>query len=393
MYFYSDKSVYEAAVDRIEYILREFPDRKVVVDFSGGKDSTVTLHLTKEAWDRVGRAGRIPVMFLDQEAEAPQTVEYVREVMSLPWVEPFWIQSFFKEWNASEGQWFNCWGIGEKWCREKEPGNPCADLTPDVLENFPDVLDSFHRLLFGDDYVALGGVRIQESPARRLGLTQSKCYKDITWGKCPSKNALVFYPIWDWNTNDVWYYIFSNRFHYNKLYNYWMTKRPLVKCRVSSFIHENSIQSLKEIKEVSPEFYTAALKRIANINTTVQAYDKMVGFVGVLPPYFKDWPEYVHYLNEHLVASPESRKSIASGYEAKRRRWHRKFGHWQQGIDLAEETIGQATAQSIVAEDFELTKVENVVYGMAGYYKRHQREIEAFNAAWDAAHAGEGQEA
>lgn len=387
MYFYSDKNVYEAAIERLTFLVNEFPERNIIVDFSGGKDSSVVLHLLKETYDRLGIKKKIPLFFLDQEAEAPQTVEYVREVMSWPWVEPVWVQSYFREWNSSEGQWFNCWGPGEKWCREKEPGNKYVDVEADTLENFPEVLDSFHRKIFGDNYLSIGGVRIQESPTRRLGLTQSKCYKDITWGKVPSKDAFVFYPIWDWSTNDVWYYIFSNRYPYNKLYNYWMTKKPLVKCRVSSFIHENSIQSLKEIKEVAPEFYAAALKRIANINTTVQSYDMLLKYVSNLPPYFKDWSEYVYYLNEHLTAREESRKKLKANYDAKIRRWHRKFGHWKQGIDLAEETIGLATAQSIVAEDYALSKVENVVYGLAGFYKRHQQEIEEYNEKWESEHA------
>lgn len=41
MIFYSDKNVYEAALERFRYIFREFyGKRKIVVTMSGGKDST-----------------------------------------------------------------------------------------------------------------------------------------------------------------------------------------------------------------------------------------------------------------------------------------------------------------------------------------------------------------
>lgn len=156
MIFYSDKNVYEAAKDRIRWIFDEFKSRRIVVSFSGGKDSTTVLHLVKEVMDERGIRS-IPVFFCDQEVEAPQTIEYVREVMGYGWVEPFWIQSYFQEWNSSAGKWFNVWGPGENWCREKEPDNPYTDIKYDKTRHFKDVLDSMMRYHFGDDYVGLGG--------------------------------------------------------------------------------------------------------------------------------------------------------------------------------------------------------------------------------------------
>ena len=103
MIFYSDKNVYEAALERFRYIFREFyGKRKIVVTMSGGKDSTVVLNLAHEVMKEMG-IEKIPVLFLDQEAETPMTIEYVRYIMHLPWVEPYWIQSYFQEWNASRG--------------------------------------------------------------------------------------------------------------------------------------------------------------------------------------------------------------------------------------------------------------------------------------------------
>lgn len=113
MIFYSDKNVYEAALERFRYIFREFyGKRKIVVTMSGGKDSTVVLNLAHEVMKEMG-IEKIPVLFLDQEAETPMTIEYIRYIMHLPWVEPYWIQSYFQEWNASKGEWFNVWGPGE----------------------------------------------------------------------------------------------------------------------------------------------------------------------------------------------------------------------------------------------------------------------------------------
>lgn len=381
MIFYSDKNVYEAAKDRIRWIFDEFEGRPISVSFSGGKDSTTILHLTKEVMDERG-IKKIPVFFCDQELEAPQTIEYVRYVMNLPWVEPYWIQSYFQEWNASKGDWFNVWGPGEKWAREKEPNNPYTDIKYPVTRHFKEVLHSMLTYHFGKGYVTLGGVRAQESPMRRLGLTCSACYKDVTWSKGYGEqgcNGLVLYPIWDWLINDIWYYIFSNHLKYCKLYNYYFTKKNLQKCRVSSFIHENSIQGLKEIKEISPEFYEAAVRRVENVNTTVQTYGMLWDYVGKLPAYFSSWTEYVNYLADNLIDKPENVKKIKNGYASALRMMSKKFGWWKPGIAAAEERLGRYCVQSILAEDFELTKLAQETYRVMIYYNEHYGEIKEAN--------------
>lgn len=181
MIFYGEKNVYEAALDRFRFIFNEFyGKRPIVVTISGGKDSTVCLYLVKEIMDEMG-IEKIPVLFLDQEAETPMTVEYIRYIMHLPWVEPYWVQSFFQEWNASKGDWFNVWGPGEQWCREKEPGNPYADLDLKVHQYFTHTLACAQKTLFGKSFVSIGGVRIEESPARLSGLTHGEVYEGITW--------------------------------------------------------------------------------------------------------------------------------------------------------------------------------------------------------------------
>ena len=360
MIFYSTKNVYETTKERIRFIFDEFyGKRKIVVSFSGGKDSTVILHIVKEIMDERG-IKTIPVFFCDQEVEAPQTIEYIRYIMNLNWVEPYWVQSFFQEWNASKGGWFNVWGIGEKWCREKEPKGTFTDVDYPVKQHFKAVLDSMQSYHFGQDYVAIGGVRIQESTTRRCGLTRGKCYKDITWGKTANtKGGLVLYPIWDWLLNDVWYYIFSNKIKYCSLYNYYITMKPLMKCRVSSFIHENSIQGLKEIREVSPEFYKAAYRRVENVNTTVQAYESLWKYASELPKYFESWTEYVNYLADHIIEQEKNRTKIKKGFVSACNSFYKRVNNEKKFMLEIESRLGKTCVQSIISEDFELSKMVN----------------------------------
>lgn len=376
MIFYGEKNVYEAAKDRIRFIFNEFyPQRKINVCFSGGKDSTVTLFMVKEVMDELG-IEKIPVLFLDQEAETPHTIEYVREIMSLPWVEPYWVQTYFQEWNASKGDWFNVWGPGEKWCREKEPNNPYTDLDLKNPQYFTKTLEKVQCKLFGEDYISLGGVRIEESPTRLTGLTNGECLPGITWGKTTNK-GLVLYPIWDWKCNDVWYYIFKNKIPYCKLYNYLFTKYPLNKCRVSSCIHEQSIQNLKYLKEVAPKFWEK--RRVENVNTTLHTLSELSRYVEELPPYFLSWEEYIQYLSDKLCGTEESGKKVMKLYTYYLGKWKEKMGNFQEGVEWITRNLSIRTAQCIISEDFECKGIKNISIKFNQYYNDNYTKIEKAN--------------
>nr|DAO23021.1 MAG TPA: phosphoadenosine-phosphosulfate reductase [Caudoviricetes sp.] len=381
MIFYGEKNVYEAALDRFRFIFNEFyGKRPIVVTISGGKDSTVCLYLVKEIMDEMG-IEKIPVLFLDQEAETPMTVEYIRYIMHLPWVEPYWVQSFFQEWNASKGDWFNVWGPGEQWCREKEPGNPYADLDLKVHQYFTHTLACAQKTLFGKSFVSIGGVRIEESPARLSGLTHGEVYEGITWGggggyyKDGTPRSMVLYPIWDWKVYDVWYYIFSKKIPYNKLYNYEFTQKPLRACRVSSLIHENAIHDVQFIKEVDPKFYNRLQKRVMNLNSVVQAHNSLIYWCDHLPPYFKDWDEYVCYLAENISEKKENGQKILKMYRKVRDKWLEKMGSFQDGIKYTQDFVGWYGCVCIIAEDFVGSRFRNVDRTMLQYYNDHYKEI------------------
>jgi len=79
MKIYHNKTVFDAALDRIRYLFDEFPN--VIANFSGGKDSTVIFNLVLKVAKEKKRLP-LTVQFLDQEAEWENNISYIRKIMN-----------------------------------------------------------------------------------------------------------------------------------------------------------------------------------------------------------------------------------------------------------------------------------------------------------------------
>ena len=105
---YSDKSVLDAALDRIRYLYQCFDN--IEVSFSGGKDSTCVLNLALKVAREIGR---LPVVanFFDEEAIHPTTIEYVQRISENPDIDLKWYALEFKHRNAcsNEEPYWYCW--------------------------------------------------------------------------------------------------------------------------------------------------------------------------------------------------------------------------------------------------------------------------------------------
>lgn len=306
-WFYRNVDVLTAARKRMRWIFEEF--EHVCVSWSGGKDSSVTLHLALETARELGRLP-LTVVWLDQEAEWQATVDLaVATLVNNPDVKFDWYQVPIRLLNSSD---LTADGtISESWLDvynpEKEadwvhPRHPAAiHESPFETDRFAKWLDAYCGMRPG---AYLNGMRIEESPGRRLGLMNSQVYKQATWGAMTeTPGSYRFCPIYDWSWRDVWRYIYDNDVPYNRLYDtQYQLGIPIRAMRVSSLIHETAVRNLYYAHEAEPETWNRMVNRIAGIGATHHiAIEDMFDPPKELPFMFGSWHEYRDYLIENLV--------------------------------------------------------------------------------------------
>lgn len=365
-YLVPNYDVFEAALDRIRWLFEEF-DGRVMVCNSGGKDSTVVLELA--AMVARERGEKLHVQWLDQETEFEATVDYQRYIMyERDDIEFHWYQIPFLLENSSNqtNPWLKVWDPEhpEEWVREKEPGSIQENVYGQVY--FYDVLSAINSIDW--DGCLLDGIRIEESPARRLTCTTRPMYKWATWSvvDCApqmvadkTKHRYRFHPIYDWRYWDVWKAIHDNGWKYNAHYDHMHRYGVKTsKMRVSNYHHESALASLLFLQEIEPQTWAAATRRLAGISTYGHLGKEQ--YPTTLPYMFKSWNEYMVHLIENL-APPEARPTFYNHY-----RRLKKACPWDSDDELSRQVLN-----TVIGNDLYGTHINNYIVTSRG--RQHAR--------------------
>ena len=353
MIVYLEQNVWDAGLQRFRWLFDEFEN--VVVGFSGGKDSTVTLELALIVAREKNRLP-LPVMFLDQEGEWQGTIDTVREVMYRDEVKPMWFQiPMVMTNNASSSDRFHkCWDEDKSdlWIHEKDP----ISIKENVYEE-----DRFHELFYPilkhhfpeGNAIYVAGVRGEEAPKRIMTLTKGNVYKGVTWGKIFNRKLgyYTFYPLYDWSYTDIWHAIEVNNWKYCKVYDEMYRQRiPHQNMRISNVHHETALDTLTMIQEIEPKTWEKLTKVIGGANTIKHLDKSAFKCPKKLPHAFESWKEYAHYLADNLITVDEGREKI-DGLFAK---WEPIFVD-----DAIQRDFYASIITTILSNDWDLTKFSN----------------------------------
>ncbi len=307
---YRNINVLDATQGRIKEALES--TERTYVAFSGGKDSSVLLHLVMEQAIPMGR--KVAVMYIDFEAQYAETIQHVAEMFELyaPFIEQHWICMPMLLRNAVtnyEPRW-TCWDPEKEdiWIRPKPDGCKTEADYPFALAEME--FEEF-IVLFGEWYgegkttSAFIGIRAQESLHRYCAVaTWEK--RDLTLNKRRWTTKIVdevynIYPIYDWLSEDIWRYHakHSDKPH-NAIYDKMqMAGVPLSQQRLCQPFGDDQRRGLWLYHILEPQTWFKLVARVNGANSGalyIEETGNITGYQGITKPAEHSWKSFCNLL-------------------------------------------------------------------------------------------------
>lgn len=306
------RNVYQEALDRFEMLYKRFDT--VAVSFSGGKDSTVCLHLALEV---AAALNKLPVhaYFWDEEAIHPETVEYVERVRQRKDVELIWLCLPVKHRNACsrKSPYWYCWDPKEKakWCREMPlHGAYLEDKRFQWFRKGMTVPDA-SPMVYGREWGTVAdvrGIRADESLRRLMSVMRRMEENWLAAGR--DGHNYPASPIYDWTLPDVWSAPKMYGWDYNKTYDiFYRAGMPMQDQRVCPPFGEEPLETLHLYAQCWPELWHKMILRVPGAATAARyGVTQLYGYGAErLPAGVTEWRAWSFRL---LALFPEPYKSI-----------------------------------------------------------------------------------
>ena len=359
---YLNIDVLTAARERISYVFDNI--EKIYVSFSGGKDSTVLLHLVMD--EAIKRNRKVGVFVLDWECQFTTTIDHIRAMFELykDHIIPFWVCLPITTTNGCsqiEPEW-TCWDEKKRdvWVREKEPG---AIQDPMFLPFYYEgmTFEEFTPLFAkwfseNQDCACFVGIRAHESlnRFRAISYSHKNNYKDVMWSTGVVDNCWNFYPIYDWNTKDIWIYNAKFKKPYNPLYDRMHQAGLSVhQMRIDEPFGETQRKGLWLYQIVEPKTWGKMVLRVSGANQG-SLYSEEVGNIlgngAVKLPQGHTWKSYSMFL---LNTMPKTTGEHYKNKIAVYLNWYRDKGYPEDIPDYADrklETMGKVPSWRIIAK-------------------------------------------
>ncbi len=306
---YIDKNVLEASKERIKESFDLF--EHLYISLSGGKDSTVMMHLVME--EAIKRDRKVGVLIIDLEAQYKDTIDHLHKLIKMyeDNIELHWVCAELLLRNAVsnfEPKW-TCWDEEKEkiWVRPKP--TYCADLSQYDFYHPKMEFEEF-MVLFGEWYAKRGetgafiGIRSDESLHRYRAITADKTglkKNEHCWTTKVSKGLYNLYPIYDWKTEDVWVFFGKNKeYPSNKIYSKMsLAGVPISQQRLCQPYGDDQKKGLWLYHILEPETWSRLIDRVSGVNSGalyINENGNMTGNRYIIKPKDKTWEEYTNLL-------------------------------------------------------------------------------------------------
>ena len=344
-------NVYDAAMQRIEYIFKEFDN--VLIAFSGGKDSGVCLNLCYDYAKSHGLLNKLAMYHLDYEAQYQMTTDYVTECFSgFDGIRKYWLcipVSADCGCKMDSATWIP-WHPDEQdiWARDMPNSDYLIDINNcpfdieigeqdyKVQDRFSDWFEKEH----GKTATVIG-IRADESLNRYRAISSDKVKKYKGKNYVNGHNA---YPIYDWTVSDIWTYNGKFKKNYNRLYDlYYQAGLSVDQMRVANPFHSCGTEHLKLYKVIEPHTWGKLVSRVNGVNFAgIYGGTTAMGWKSITKPSHMTWKEYCYFLLDTLDA--KTREHYLEKLNTSIQFWKEKGGC------LSDETIEELNSSNA---DFE----------------------------------------
>lgn len=327
--YLTDKNVYQAAIERLNYVYDEFTEDEIWLSLSGGKDSTACFHMMKEVALERG-IKTLNVLIIDLEGHYKLHIDFMERLIADTEinVNGYWVCLPFHLSNASSlhmPKWL-AWEASKEdlWIRPmptnrlviNEENNPFDAFR--VGMEFEEFIVEFPRFLVEKCGLAkvaqIIGIRTQESYNRFLKMRvreNREFYNGIQWmmkQKSTGYDTYSVHPIYDWEVEDVWKYSYGKP--YNPVYDkMWLAGYPLHEMRICQPYGEEQRDNIDLFAKIEPETWSRMTARVYGANFAKIYKGKNVMKGNIKPPEGVTWEEWARlilrtmppYLREHYV--------------------------------------------------------------------------------------------